>query len=230
MIRVLLIEDDPMVLEVNRQFVERVQGFTVVGVAHNGMEGIKKIGEVKPDLVLLDIYMPLQDGLATIMRIREAFPVDVIVITAANDAPTIQHMLRNGVFDYILKPFKFERIEQSLKDYLAFATKLKTGQFMSQDDVDNLVYGKSAKGNADPVKKGNTLPKGINEITLNRILVFMMDKSMALSAEEVADGVGIARVTARRYLEYLEEKGNVLLDIQYGGIGRPVNRYRFQRF
>jgi two-component system, CitB family, response regulator DctR len=65
-IRVVLIEDDPMVQEINRQFVEKVDGFQVVGIANNGIEGITKIKELRPDLVLLDMYMPLQDGLETI--------------------------------------------------------------------------------------------------------------------------------------------------------------------
>lgn len=58
--RVVLIEDDPMVLEVNRQFVERVPGFEIVGTSSNGIEGIKKVRHLKPDLVILDIYMPGQ--------------------------------------------------------------------------------------------------------------------------------------------------------------------------
>ena len=64
MIKVLLIEDDPMVREVNRQFIERVNGFEIVGMAANGVEGFEKICTLKPDLVLMDIFMPEQNGVA----------------------------------------------------------------------------------------------------------------------------------------------------------------------
>ncbi len=70
--RVLLIEDDPMVQEVNRQFVEQVDGFQVVGTAANGLEGLKLIEQLKPDLVFLDIFMPSLDGIATLQRLRSS--------------------------------------------------------------------------------------------------------------------------------------------------------------
>lgn len=53
----------------------------------------------------------------------------------------------------------------------------------------------------------------------------MKGESVSKSAEEVATAVGIARVTARRYLDYLEKTGVIRLDVQYGSVGRPVNRY-----
>ncbi len=61
-INVLLIEDDPMVREVNRQFIEKVAGFEVIGQASNGVEGIEQICSLQPDLVFMDIFMPEQDG------------------------------------------------------------------------------------------------------------------------------------------------------------------------
>ncbi len=56
--KVLLIEDDPMVQEVNKDFITTVKGFTVCATAGNGEEGIKLIKEKQPDLVILDVYMP----------------------------------------------------------------------------------------------------------------------------------------------------------------------------
>jgi two-component system, CitB family, response regulator DctR len=55
-IRVLLIEDDPMVQEVNKQFIERLPAFKIVDTASNGLEGLEKIRQSKPDLVILDIF------------------------------------------------------------------------------------------------------------------------------------------------------------------------------
>jgi two-component system, CitB family, response regulator DctR len=221
MYRVLLIEDDPMVQEVNRQFIGQVEGFTVIGVARNGLEGIQLIRELHPDLVIIDIYMPQQDGLETLKEIRsQGYEVDVIAITAASDIDTVRRVLQNGAFDYIMKPFKFERLKQALENYHAFRQTLAEKETLTQKELDTLLQ----TAEQQPLSH-DKLPKGLNEVTLQKIVHYLRKQANPVSAEEVAEGVGIARVTARRYLEYLEKKGEVTLDVQYGGIGRPVNRY-----
>jgi two-component system, CitB family, response regulator DctR len=222
MYRVLLIEDDPMVQEVNRQFIEQVKGFTVIGVAANGVEGIQLIRELHPDLVIIDIYMPHKDGLETLKEIRsEGYEVDVIAITAASDIDTVRRVLQNGAFDYIMKPFKFERLKQALENYHSFRQALNEKESLTQKELDALLQTTEPQ----TFEPSGELPKGLNEVTLQKIARYLRKQTEPVSAEEVAEGVGIARVTARRYLEYLEKKGEVTLDVQYGGIGRPVNRY-----
>lgn len=234
--RVLLIEDDPMVQEVNRQFVEQVDGFHVVGMAANGAEGLKLIEQLKPDLVFLDIFMPSLDGIATLQSIRsKTLPVDVIVVTAAKDAETVRTMMRNGAFDYIIKPFKIERVRQTLERYLARHMALRPGMSVTQDQLDGLlISGETAneagmKGTAADYMPSDDLPKGLNAATLKQVLNVMKLQGGRLSAEETAAGVGISRVTARRYLEFLEKRGIVRLEVHYGAVGRPVNRYELQR-
>ncbi|MED4970857.1 response regulator [Parageobacillus toebii] len=222
MYRVLLIEDDPMVQEVNRQFIEQVKGFTVIGVAANGVEGIQLIRKLHPDLVIIDIYMPHKDGLETLKEIRsEGYEVDVIAITAASDIDTVRRVLQNGAFDYIMKPFKFERLKQALENYHSFRQALNEKESLTQKELDALLQTTESQ----TFEPSSGLPKGLNEVTLQKIARYLRKQTEPVSAEEVAEGVGIARVTARRYLEYLEKKGVVTLDVQYGGIGRPVNRY-----
>ncbi|MGX1900374.1 response regulator [Thermolongibacillus altinsuensis] len=219
MYKVLLIEDDPMVQEVNRQFIEQVDHFTVIGTAGNGMEGIEMIRKLQPDLVIIDIYMPHQDGLETLQQIRtEGHTIDVIAITAASDIETVRRVLQNGAFDYIMKPFKFERLKQSLENYHAFQQKLKEKEKLTQKELDALLQ-------SNEIETRNKLPKGLNDITLQKIVHYLQEQTEPVSAEEVAEGVGLARVTARRYLEYLEKIQKVEIDIQYGGVGRPINRY-----
>ncbi|TVY05490.1 response regulator [Paenibacillus cremeus] len=227
--QVLLIEDDPMVQEVNRQFVERVEGFQVLGVASSGAEGIELIRQRKPDLVILDIFMPVQDGMETLKRIRgEQLPVDVMVISAANDMRTIERMLQNGAIDFIMKPFKFDRVKQSLTHYRQMKETLANDRTATQTDVDRMLFGRtSAVDSGESLTEvliPSELPKGLHAVTLKQILQFLNGHTAPLSAEEVAEGVGIARVTARRYLDYLEKSGQVRLDLQYG-VGRPVNKY-----
>jgi two-component system, CitB family, response regulator DctR len=151
----------------------------------------------------------------------EGYEVDVIAITAASDIDTVRRVLQNGAFDYIMKPFKFERLKQALENYHSFRQALNEKESLTQKELDALLQTTEPQ----TFEPSGELPKGLNEVTLQKIARYLRKQTEPVSAEEVAEGVGIARVTARRYLEYLEKKGEVTLDVQYGGIGRPVNRY-----
>ncbi len=223
MIKVVLIEDDLMVQEVNRQFVDNVPGFHCVGLAGNGADGLNLIRELKPDLVLIDVYMPEQDGLETLYKIRrEAHKVDIIAITAASDMETIRGFIQNGAFDYIVKPFKFDRIKKSLEKYRLFRNQILEKETMSQQDLDEIFFQKDETEEA-------ALPKGLNQHTLDKVTTYLAGCSEPLSAEGVAEGVGLARVTVRRYLDYLEKIGRVNMHIHYGGVGRPINQYLLKK-
>ncbi|MGN1385395.1 MAG: response regulator [Bacillus sp. (in: firmicutes)] len=222
-IKVLLIEDDPMVREVNRQFIERVDGFSVIGYAGNGVEGIKQIEALQPDLVFMDIFMPEQDGLLTLQKMREKqMTADVITVTAANDTKTVQRVMQFGVFDYIMKPFLFERIKHALENYMTYRNNIIEKKEMTQDELDQLLlYKQTPKENMCV----ELLPKGLNATTLEKIMSYIQVQADPVSAEEVANGVGLARVTARRYLDYLQKQNKVKIIIEYGSIGRPINQY-----
>ena len=222
-IDVLLIEDDPMVQEVNRQFIERVDGFQVIGTAHTGEEGIQLARIVKPDLIILDVYMPAKNGVETLKALRqEGINVEVIAVTAANDRKTIRTMLHHGARDYIIKPFKFERLQQALNNFLLYKSSINGEGKLTQKELDQLNVMQT---HTDKPIEIEVMPKGLNHQTMKQIMSYMANQQQPLSAEEAADGIGIARVTARRYLDYLQKSGKVQLDIQYGGVGRPLNRY-----
>jgi two-component system response regulator DctR len=223
-IQVLLIEDDPMVQEVNREFIASVSGFNVIAQASNGEEGIQKIEQLKPDLVILDVFMPRKDGIKTMQEIRRLqLSCDVIVVSAAKDKDTVGMMLQNGAVDYIIKPFSLKRIQKSLENYRQFKRNLQYAEVMTQDQLDTILNITRTE------QLERDLPKGLNQYTFQEITEFMKRQSEPRSAEEVAQALGIARVTARRYLEYLEKRNMVKLDVRYGGVGRPVNRYFFNQ-
>lgn len=224
-IDLVLVEDDPMVMAVNEEFVMRAGGFRIIGKAQSGTEAVKVLTALHPRLAVLDIYLPDLDGLHVLKRIRqEGIPTDVIMITAAHDVTTIQEFLRLGVIDYIIKPFKFQRIANALTKYREYVEEISSRTALDQGVLDSLLH----RNTLDDERRAeaNTLPKGLREITLKQIFNFLVEKNREVSAEEVAEGIGLARVTARRYLEYLEKSGKVKLETRYGSIGRPVNKYR----
>lgn len=227
-IQVLLVEDDPMVREVNRQFIERVEGFKVIDMATDGVKGIEKIKQLQPDLVIMDIFMPKQDGIETLHQIRaENINVDCISVTAANDVQTIQQILHLGVFDYIMKPFTFERMEQTLIHYRQFKQKMDSASDVTQAELDEMI-GQNWQPVVEQVptsKLTQELPKGFNRATMDKVLMYLKQCEMGASADDVASGIGVARVTARRYLDYMEKNELIRVDIQYGSVGRPINQY-----
>ena len=230
-IKVVLIEDDPMVREVNRQFIERVNGFQIVASAGNGLEGIEKIKQFQPDLVFMDIFMPQLNGIETLREIgSQQLHVDVITVTAANDMPTIHEILQLGVFDYIMKPFTFERIEQTLSHYRKFKEKAQQSSQLTQLELDELFH-KPALLKAQEMQttqqplSDEELPKGFNKATLEKVLTFLEGQQQGASADDVASNIGVARVTARRYLDLMEKRNMINVDSVYGNIGRPINMY-----
>lgn len=229
-ISTVIIEDDPMVLEVNRQYMESVPGFWVAGTATSGKEGLGLVVDLKPQLVILDIYLPDTSGLEVLKQIRwQELACDVILVTAARDTETVQSVFRLGAVDYIVKPFRRERFQSTLKRYRSIWEKLNAKRPLSQEEIDGLTAPKSKSVNPTPQDLGlnqKDLPKGLSEITLKQVLVYLAKSTHPLSAEEVAQGIGVSRVSARRYLDYLTRAGMAEVEAQYGSVGRPLNRYR----
>jgi two-component system response regulator DctR len=230
MVRLMIVEDDPMVMQVNSQFVERVGGFDIVAKAANGKLANEQVDQARPDLVLLDFYLPDTNGIELLKEWRrKEKKVDVILITATGDPGHIQSIFRWGAVDYIIKPFHYERLKQSLLHYLSMLETIKRAKPMTQDDVDLWKMTLSSDGTPPPAEGNVHYPKGVNVVTLKQIIQYLHHHpDEALSAEDVAHGTSLARVTVRRYLEYLERTGTVSLQAQYGSVGRPIHRYQIR--
>ena len=106
------------------------------------------------------------------------------------------------------------------ENYKELVKKLNKKSPFNQEDIDQITVAQ--KPNSVVIE----LPKGLTEVTMKQILLLLMKNKKSFSAEEVAEGIGLARITARRYLDYLDKTGKVKLEAQYGSVGRPVNRYR----
>jgi response regulator of citrate/malate metabolism len=220
MIRVLVVDDDFMVAKVQCGFVERVPGFTIVGVAYTGADALEAAERLRPDLVLLDIYLPDISGLEVLRRLREGgAAADVLAVTAARDVTTIRTALRGGVVHYLIKPFSFDTLRDRLERYAVAHHGLSGSGEVAQDDVDRLFVALRPT----PVE----LPKGLTGPTAELVAGALRVADGDLSATECADRVGLSRVSTRRYLEHFVGAGKAEVRLRYGSAGRPERRYRW---
>lgn len=212
-------EDDPMVLEVNKSFLEQLLLFQYIGNADTGEKALAYLSNHKADLVLLDIYLPDMSGVDLLYEIRKAnIKTDVIAITAARDAKTVHELFRLGTIDYLVKPFRIERFRIALENYERMWEKLRNGNALSQADIDDW-------GEQNYTLRGQSLPKGLSDSTLKQIFLGLSKQQHSVTSEDLAKSLGLARVTVRRYLDYLETEGKVKVEMAYGSVGRPTHYY-----
>jgi response regulator of citrate/malate metabolism len=222
-IRVLVVEDDPVAAAAHAAYVGRVPGFTVAGSAATGAEALRALDSLDVDLVLLDVHLPDTSGLEVLRRMRAAGQrTDVIMVTRARDVAVVQAAIAFGATQYLVKPFTFGTVRAKLESFRDYRERLTGGPVVAQDDVDGLFGALHT-----PAAPG--LPKGVSRESLDAVArVLAAAEPEGRTAAEVAESVGASRVTARRYLEHLAEAGLASRTARYG-TGRPQTEYRWQR-
>ena len=162
MIKVLVVEDDPMVGKLHEHYLTQIKGFQLCDIVRNSDEALKIMQTKEYNLVILDIFMPGMDGLQLLAKIREQeYDVDVIIVSAANDKDKIKAALRLGAFDYIIKPFEFERFNLALNNYKSRYNLVEEQSILKQDmylDIDvtkqeDVMYGQCVVTSDFPTAK-----------------------------------------------------------------------------
>jgi len=216
-ITVLVVDDDFRVARIHSAFVDREEGFRTVGVAHTGADALRAARTLRPDLILLDLYLPDVFGLDLINQIRVGgVDSDVIVISAANESHTVERAVKLGVASYLLKPFTRDDLADRLTEYRSQHRGARQRTLGDQAEVDRIF------GRAEPVA---ALPKGMSAETADLVLTVLSRQDGEMSAQECADAIGVSRVSARRYLEHFVQQGRLQVNLRYGTRGRPERRY-----
>ncbi len=218
-LRALVVEDEPEVAIVTRGFVERHAGFQVVAVAPTGGQALDAIETLAPDVVLLDVHLPDMSGLTVLRRLRSrGSRVEVVAVTAARDLETVRMARTQGVRHYLVKPFDMQTLHQRLDDVHRAVAQERSlaASTLDQAGID-AVLGSAAGP--------RLVRKGVNDRTLQTVEAALAEAGSDASAAEVAERIGMSRVSARRYLERLVELGVARVEPRYGSAGRPEHRY-----
>ncbi|MEZ0089630.1 response regulator [Streptacidiphilus sp. EB129] len=229
MIRTLVVDDDFRVSNIHAAYVGKVPGFTVVGQAASVAEALEAVGALRPDLLLLDIFLPDGSSLELLRRLISESEAaggrpDALMITAARDVATVREAMRLGAVGYLVKPFGFTALQERLTAYQELRSRMEAlGEATETDqaEVDALFQaGRPAPLPAPLPAKGHSAP------TLALVREAVRSARRDLSAAEVAELTGVSRATAQRYLSYLVREGAARLELRYGATGRPEHRYR----
>ena len=229
MIRVLVVEDEPMIAEAHRTYLERLAGFAVAGVAHTAREAMRiastaSATDAPIDLVLLDLGLPDTSGITLAGGLSGLRPTpDIIAITSERDLEMVRAAVGHGALAYLLKPFTFAAFRDRLERYRRFREALPAGtDAASQAEVDRAL----AELRISPERA--VTPKGAAPATNDEIARAVRDSAQGLTADAAAKQVGVSRVTAWRYLERLADDGTVSRQTDYGKAGRPKTRYQWR--
>lgn len=216
MFKVIIVEDDYMISMLNRSFIERDKRLHVEKEFSSGRKALDWVLGHPVDLILLDVYMPLMTGAEFLRELRRAgSKVDVIVVTAAHETDMLSELLKMGIVDYLIKPFSPRRFQQALDAFCARRSTLEGKSRVNQSDVDTLLHQMPLQGE---------IPKGLQEKTLERIRCELSQREQ--TCELIAGRSGLSVVTARRYLNFMLESGEVSSRINYDTGGRPCMVYR----
>ena len=117
--KILIVDDEPFNVDVLLQELEELEHELIT--ASNGQEALDKIKSQQPDLILLDLMMPVLDGFAVLKEIKDddvLRDIPVIIVSAASDSKSIVKGIKQGADDYITKPIDAESLKSKLKDHL----------------------------------------------------------------------------------------------------------------
>ena len=200
-ITILCIDDDEEICFALKALFRTQQWTTVT--SRSVMEGLEAFRTCQPDLVLIDYHMPNVNGVEGVQMLRRlSSAVPIIVFTIDESQEVADTFLAAGASDFALKPIKAPDIVSRIKLHLRLLERA-----------------------AEPAPKA-PLAKGISQSTIDLIMDFLDGRQEYVTANEIAEGTGLAYQTVYRYLQYTTQEMLTEMVNVYGKVGRPRQAYR----
>jgi two-component system response regulator (stage 0 sporulation protein A) len=184
MTSILLVDTNLELCDVLKQYLGMQKGFEVVGVVHDGLDAVRAVRNLKPDLVIMDLGLPLLDGLGVLDELRGELP-QVLVITAFTNDEIIQMALQKGAVYCLVKPFYLSVLEKTIREICVCQQEVVldsslAGVYLDQDlilsHIEAFLHDTGIKSN---LKGYSYLKEALFLLTVNQsILVEGLTKSL----------------------------------------------------
>ncbi|NLO87169.1 MAG: response regulator transcription factor [Firmicutes bacterium] len=189
--RVLIVDDDALIRDSLKMILEMEEDFQVVGLAANGEEALELCRKELPDLVLMDIRMPVMDGVVGTRKIKALYPqVRVVILTTFRDEEYIKEALKNGAEGYILKSQPADSIVESLR-------AVDKGNIVLERDVASSLSAMLRDGGKTQCARYALTEREMEVLSL---------VGQGLSNREIAEKLFLSEGTVRNYVTALLEK------------------------
>jgi len=211
---IIIVENDPMVAFINKEYIKKDKRFRVVGEFNDGKKALGFLQKNRVHLVLLELSMPGYDGIM-LMRdmLRHGVLADVLVVTASKEGEMLAEALRLGAMDYIIKPYAGDRLKKALDKYVEYNLASQGIATVNQQTVDYFLgTGIRPSGEKTDVKR---------EI----MRCFRDEADRKFTTKELAEKLAISTVTVRRHLKGLAGAGVLTYELDYNTGGHPQEVY-----
>lgn len=193
-IRVLLVDDHNLFRSGIKLLLQRQPDFQVVGEAADGLEGVKRAKELKPDIVLLDMHMPGLNGREAVQLIHQDQPGGhIVMLTVSEDEDDLAHCLQAGATGYLLKNIDADYLITSLK-------KIMQGESVISAEMTAKLVARLRKGPATPAA-----PSEADKLTPKEREV-LSQLAAGLSNKEIARKLDVAESTVKIHLQSILRK------------------------
>lgn len=199
-IRVLIVDDQRLMREGLKTILELEDDIDVISMAENGQDALDKVAAVAPDVVLMDIRMPIMNGVECTGVIRQNYPaVKVLILTTFDDDEYIIDGLKNGAVGYLLKDVPSEKLVSSIRD-------VYNGNAIMQPEIAAKIISHLTASKM-PAKPEPIAPAGrqANDLTEREIEVLKL-VAKGFSNREIAKALFISEGTVKNYISSLYDK------------------------
>ncbi|MFC2035610.1 response regulator [Chloroflexota bacterium] len=195
-IKIVIADDHAVVREGTRQLLEHEEDLEVVAEAQDGEEAVRLVGEYKPDVVILDIYMPVLDGVEATKRIKELYPtVAVLILSAYDDDQFVYSLIEGGAAGYLLK-------SASRREIIDAVRAVNSGESALHPSIARKVLNRFAIC----AKPGENISK---ELLSERELEVLKMAASGLSNQKIADNLFLSLRTIEAHLGHIFNKVQV---------------------
>jgi DNA-binding NarL/FixJ family response regulator len=202
-IRILLVDDQPLFRKAIATLIDEQPDFVVVGEAENGLDGVEQAQAVQPDLVVMDVDMPVMNGVEAVKLIREQVPATkVVMLTVSEDEDDLFDAIRYGAHGYLLKDLRPEQLYDMLRSVMRNETPLSpaiAGRVLSA------LRGWGQSGGTGPIRSApSAAPEG-PALTRREIEILQLVAD-GLSNKEIGVRLSITEGTVKNHVHNALEK------------------------